>query len=110
MEISIINAMLFLFAVGISVLYYELFKLEKELNNHIEQAFKLFAAVALAVDNNTNTNKYILKSKKETPFQKGQKSFKEGNLDNPYNEDKDFWSNREWQRGWNTAYFQNLNS
>jgi len=65
MEITIINAMLFLFAVGIGLLYYELFKLQKELDNHIEQAFKLFAAVALAVDNNTNTNKYILQILKE---------------------------------------------
>ena len=48
---------------------------------------------------------------KKTPYQKGMQAFKEGKFENPYNEDneKGWYPYREWQRGWNEAYYQNLN-
>lgn len=39
-------------------------------------------------------------------FKEGKKSFFSGNLGNPYNPDT--YRNREWERGFNSAYFQNL--
>ena len=40
------------------------------------------------------------------PFNQGYKAFKEGRLGNPYKQDtKDY---RDWEFGFNKAYFQNL--
>ncbi len=51
-----------------------------------------------------------MKKNKKTfpPFLKGKKAFEEGRLDNPYKEDRNFEGFREWERGFNTAYFDNL--
>lgn len=40
-------------------------------------------------------------------FEKGQYAFKKGWLTNPY--DPDTAQGQEWQRGFNTGYFDNLN-
>lgn len=40
------------------------------------------------------------------PFVKGQKDFQEGNLENPFNPDTQ--RHREWQRGFDKAYYKNL--
>lgn len=37
-------------------------------------------------------------------FDTGFKDFKQGNLVNPY-EDKSSWAAKEWERGFNYAYF-----
>jgi hypothetical protein len=39
-------------------------------------------------------------------FDKGKYAFKKGWLGNPY--DPDTVQGKEWQRGFNTAYFENL--
>lgn len=39
-------------------------------------------------------------------FEKGQYAFKKGWLGNPY--DSDTAQGKEWQRGFNAAYFENL--
>lgn len=39
-------------------------------------------------------------------FTRGGQNFKKGGLDNPY--EKDSQEYREWERGFNVAYFQNL--
>ena len=43
---------------------------------------------------------------KQTPYQQGYQAFREGNLENPYNEDTS--RARDWQFGFNQAYFRNL--
>ena len=48
------------------------------------------------------------KKRRENPLETGIKAFKEGQLGNPYDEDKNFWESREWQRGFDIAYSQNL--
>lgn len=40
------------------------------------------------------------------PFNEGKKDFKVGQLVNPYNPDTTRY--REWERGFNSAYFVNL--
>lgn len=40
------------------------------------------------------------------PFTQGIKDFKKGNLENPFN--KDTVRHREWERGFNVGYFENL--
>lgn len=40
------------------------------------------------------------------PFNEGQRDFKVGQLVNPYNVNTT--RNREWERGFNKAYFDNL--
>tara|TARA_R100001443_G_scaffold116219_2_gene136070 strand:- start:7044 stop:7235 length:192 start_codon:yes stop_codon:yes gene_type:complete len=37
---------------------------------------------------------------------KGKKDFYKGNITNPFNEDT--YRNKEWQRGFNMAYFEQL--
>lgn len=39
-------------------------------------------------------------------FKEGRKDFYKGNISNPYNPDTH--RSREWERGFNSAYFQNL--
>jgi len=39
-------------------------------------------------------------------IEKGYKSFWKGNLSNPYNVDT--YRNKEWERGFNKAYFEQL--
>lgn len=40
------------------------------------------------------------------PDRKGYKDFYSGNVSNPFNEGT--YRGREWQRGFNVAYFENL--
>jgi len=40
------------------------------------------------------------------PFSKGRKDFYAGNLENPFG---GFGSSREWQRGFDSAFFAHLN-
>jgi hypothetical protein len=39
-------------------------------------------------------------------YRLGFKAFFDGKLDNPYSEDT--WFGKEWARGFNTAYFRNI--
>jgi hypothetical protein len=40
------------------------------------------------------------------PFNEGKRDFKKGQISNPYNPDTQ--RNREWERGFNSEYFRNL--
>lgn len=40
-----------------------------------------------------------------TPYKQGSKDFKEGQVVNPFNFDS--FRGREWERGFNSAYFSN---
>ena len=48
------------------------------------------------------------RNKKMTPCEQGELSFKRGELINPYHNKYKFWQHRDWQLGFNRAYFKNL--
>ena len=48
------------------------------------------------------------RNKKMTPCEQGELSFKRGELINPYHNKYKFWQHRDWQLGFNSAYFKNL--
>ena len=48
------------------------------------------------------------RNKKMTPCEQGELSFKRGELINPYHNKYKFWQHRDWQLGFNKAYFKNL--
>ena len=48
------------------------------------------------------------RNQKVTPFQQGELSFKGGRLNNPYHNRYKFWQHRDWELGFNRAYFKNL--
>ena len=43
-----------------------------------------------------------------TPQEQGSLAFEEGKLSNPYHYKFKFQRHRDWQLGWNKAYFLNL--
>ena len=61
-------------------------------------------------------NQFGKKKKRVDPFQKGQFDFKRaycldgGNFVYMVNPFKDFTKSREWERGFNLAYYRNLNN
>ncbi len=48
----------------------------------------------------------MIGTNKMSKFSEGHQAFKQGKLDNPYKKDTQW--NREWLRGFNSAYFRNL--
>ena len=48
----------------------------------------------------------MIGTKTISKFNEGHQSFKQGKLNNPYKKDTQW--NREWLRGFNSAYFRNL--
>lgn len=54
-----------------------------------------------------NTSTYF-SSKEVSAFNRGKKDFYKGNLNNPY--PTDTMMGKEWERGFNTSYFENINS
>ena len=48
------------------------------------------------------------RNKKITPYEYGELSFRQGKLTNPYHNKYKFWQHRDWQLGFNRAYFKNL--
>ena len=47
-------------------------------------------------------------TKKVTPYDQGKKDFNGGRLNNPYLHHYNFRRHRDWQLGFNQAYFDNL--
>ena len=47
-------------------------------------------------------------TKKVTPYDQGKKDFNGGRLNNPYHHQHNFRRHRDWQIGFNQAYFDNL--
>ena len=47
-------------------------------------------------------------TKKVTPYDQGKKDFSGGRLNNPYHHHYNFRRHRDWQLGFNQAYFDNL--
>jgi hypothetical protein len=51
----------------------------------------------------------MMGKKKLNPYEKGRLAFIEGQLSNPYQQDSEFKEHRNWQLGFNQAYFRELN-
>lgn len=46
--------------------------------------------------------------KQVNPYEQGRLAFIQGQLSNPYNENSKFREHRNWQLGFDQAYFRNL--